>query len=71
MEITAGGIAMNPKSKNAKQKIFELVDYYEFCALNNDDENLEDYCQGRCDAMHNVLVALDIKIEYIDWQTKQ
>lgn len=57
--------------KKAKQRIFELVDYYEFCALNNDDENLEDYCLGRCDAMHNVLVALDIKNEYIDWQTKQ
>lgn len=62
---------MNPKSKNAKQKIFELVDYYEGRALNNDDENLEDYCQGRCDAMYNVLVALDIENEYIDWQTKQ
>nr|DAF40374.1 MAG TPA: hypothetical protein [Caudoviricetes sp.] len=62
---------MNPKSKNAKQKIFELVDYYEGRALNNDDESIEDYCQGRCDAMHNVLVALDIEIEYIDWQTKQ
>lgn len=57
--------------KKAKQRIFELADYYEGRALNNDDENLEDYCQGRCDAMHNVLVALDIENEYIDWQTKQ
>ena len=28
--------------KKAKQRIFELVDYYEGRALNNDDENLED-----------------------------
>lgn len=57
--------------KKAKQKIFELVDYYEGRALTNDDENLEDYHQGRCDAMHSVLVALDIEIEYIDWQLDQ
>lgn len=58
---------MNPK---AKQKLFELADYYEGCALNNDDEHLEDYCQGRYDAMSSVLVALDIENEYIDWQLK-
>ncbi|WP_443935526.1 hypothetical protein [Phascolarctobacterium faecium] len=57
--------------KKAKQRIFELADYYEGRALNNDDENLEDYCQGRCDAMLNVLVALDIEDEYIDWQLDQ
>lgn len=54
--------------KKAKQRIFELADYYEGRALNNDDENLEDYCQGRCDAMLEVLVALDLENEYIDWQ---
>lgn len=62
---------MNPKSKNAKQRIFELADYYEGRALNNNDGNLEDYRQGRCDAMLEVLVALDLVNEYIDWQTKQ
>lgn len=54
--------------KKAKQKLFELADYYEGRALNNEDETLEDYCQGRCDAMLNVLVTLDIEDEYIDWQ---
>ncbi|WP_289025713.1 hypothetical protein [uncultured Phascolarctobacterium sp.] len=57
--------------KKAKQKLFELADYYEGRALASTDESLGNYCQGRCDAMSNVLLALDIETEYIDWQIKQ
>lgn len=57
--------------KKAKQRLFELADYYEGRALTNEDTTLASYCQGRCDAISNVLVALDIEIEYIDWQFEQ
>lgn len=57
--------------KKAKQKLFELADYYEGRALASTDESLGNYCQDRCDAMSNVLVALDIETEYLDWQIKQ
>lgn len=57
--------------QKAKQKLFELADYYEGRALSNEDATLESYCQVRCDAISSVLVALDIETEYIDWQLDQ
>lgn len=57
--------------QKAKEKLFELADYYEGRALSNEDTTLESYCQGRCDAISSVLVALDIETEYLDWQFLQ
>lgn len=58
-------------NKKAKQKLFAMAAYYEGRSLNNEDTTIEDYCQGRCDAISNVLVSLDIETEYIEWLMKQ